>query len=302
MIKALEHFDPTAAAGLLARAALSLGYAGNLPPRVVEGEDAIRSVIEEARSRLGLASDDNSWDAIEKMGEFLDSESEKLLAPPDTKAALIRLAERGDLPSDLYEINILPNVAALYAKHFALEKDIIETTVRAPSIEQHFGPAGRPHEPAMISLFLRPFRTRWPFKDFVMLVAAKRDGFRLDVHQAWRIYASRVDIAGVERPVDWLRRFADRYGADVEIAGTKAHFFLFTSGRVPKSVTLVPTGGKKRPIMISRFWQNDPVTGVEQSALVVAIDLDKYTTMLNELRVKREDIFDKFVPAPRPLD
>ena len=225
----------------------------------------------------------------------------ELLPPPDTNAALIRLAERGDLPSDLYEINIIPNIVNLHGKHFGLEKDIIETTVRAPSIEQHFGPAQRPHEPAMVSLFLRSFQTRWPLKDFVMLVAAKRDGFRLDVHQAWRIYASRVDIAGVERPVDWLRRFADRYGADVEIAGTKAHFFLFTSGQAPNSVTLA-TGRKKRTIMISRFAQNDPISGVEQSALVVAIDVDKYTTMLNELRVKREDFFDKFVPAPRPLD
>lgn len=302
MIKALERFDGMAAAGLLARAALSLTYAGNMPPPAIENEEAIRrSVIEEARSQLGLASDDDSAVAIEKMGEFLNSKSDELLAPPDTKAALIRMAERGDLPSDLYEINIIQNVADVYGKHFALEKDIIETTVRAPSVEQHFGPARRPHEPAMISLFLRPFRTKWPLKDFVMLVAGDRHGFRLNIHQAWRIYPSRVDIAGVETAVDWLRRFADSYGRDVEIEGVKAHFFMFTSGKIPNSIKL-HAGHKKQVTMWSRFAQVDRDTGIEQSALVVAIDLDKYTSMLNEFRVKREDILDTFVPAPRPRD
>jgi hypothetical protein len=207
------------------------------------------------------------------------------------------LAERGDLPSDLYEIDIISQVVDLHGSRFPLEKEIIETTIRAPTLEQHYGPARKPHEPAMISLFARPFRTRWPLKDFVMLVVAQREGFRLHVHQAWRIYSSRVDIAGAKKPVDWLSRFADAYGAEITVQGKKGHFFLFVSGPIPNSFNF--NVANPQEITISRFAQRDPVTGAEQSALVVAIDVDKYRKMLDMLSVRRADMLDEFVGPPR---
>jgi hypothetical protein len=299
MIASLKTLDRTAAAGLLARAALSLGYEGNPIAPSIRGEEEIRSaLIDEARQRLGVDRGDDRPETIERIADCLDEESDKLLAPPDTQAALARLAERGDLPSDLYEIDIIPNVIEFHGKDFPLEKEIIETTIRAPTLEQHFGPPRKIHEPAMISLFARTFRTRWPLKDFVMLVAAQREGFRLHVHQAWRIYPSRVDVKGVKTPVDWLSRFANAYGAEIEVQGKKGHFFLFTTEDIP-SVFNVPLSGKPEAIMVSRFTQKDPVTGIEQSALVVAIDLVRYGRMLDALRVKREDMLEEFVRPPR---
>jgi hypothetical protein len=300
MIKALEQLDKTSAAGLLARAALSLGYSDNPTAPFIEGEADIRSsVINEARARLGLDRDDYRPETIEKIADYLDDESDKLLRPPDTKAALARLAERGDLPSDLYEINIVPTVVEVHGKDFPLEKEIIETAIRAPTLEQHFGPARKLPEPAMISLFARAFRTRWPLKDFVMLVAGQRDGFRLDVHQAWRIYSSRVDVKGAKTLVDWLSRFADVYGAEIEVEGKKGHFFRFATGHIPNSFNIALPAGKSRNITISRFTQKDSVTGIEQSALVVAIDLERYRKMLDALHVKRTDMLDEFVGPPR---
>src|SRR5215471_798610 len=300
MITSLKTLDRTTAAGLLARAALSLGYQDNPVPPFIEGEEKIRSaVINEARQKLGVDSSDNRPETIARIADLLDNESDKLLAPPDTKAALARLAERGDLPSDLYEIEIIPNVIQIYGKHFPLEKEIIETTVRAPTLEQHFGPPRKPHEPAMISLFARTFRTRWPLKDFVMLVAAQRDGFRLYVHQAWRIYSSRVKLEGVKTPVDWLSRFADVYGAEIEVEGKKGHFFLFARGRIPNTINVLMADGKQQAISISPFAQKDPTTGIDQSALVVAIDLIKYGRMFDDLRVKRKDMLEEFVGPPR---
>jgi hypothetical protein len=300
MIASLRALDRTAAAGLLARAALSLGYEDSPIAPFIKGEEKIRSaLIDEARQRLGVERGDNRPETIERIADFLDDESDKLLAPPDTEAALARLAERGDLPSDLYEIEIIPNVIEFYGKDFPLEKEIIKTTIQAPTLEQHFGPPRKPHEPAMISLFARTFRTRWPLKDFVMLVAAQREGFRLHVHQAWRIYSSRVDVKGVKTPVDWLSRFADAYGAEIEVEGKKGHFFLFTTGYIPTEYKVPLGGGKPGLITISRFTQKDPVTGIDQSALVVAIDLVKYGKMLDALRVKREDILEEFVRPPR---
>jgi len=301
MIKALEGLDPIEAVGLLSRAALYLGYVNDQTTTALHEEEVIREmVIDEVRSRLGLAADDYTPDALEQMAEVLDAESDKLIAPPDTNSALIRLAERGDLPSDLYEINIISNVVDLLGKRFPLEKEIIETTIRAPTIEQHYGPARRPQEPAMISLFLKTFRTRWPLKDFTMLVAGGREGFRLHVHQAWRIYPTRVNVAGLSTPVDWLRRFAGVYGANIEIEGKKDNFFLFTNGRVPDRMKweLPP----HRQFIISRFFQRDAITGREQSALIIAVDIGKYLNTLDELGVRREDVLEGFVPAPKPRD
>jgi hypothetical protein len=298
MIKAVEGLKPIDAVGLLARATLSLSYLDNATGTVREGEETLRRrIVEEVRSRLGLAGDDYTESAIERMGDVLDAETDALLAPPDTNSALTRLAERGDLPSDLYEIDIIPTVADQLGKRFALEKEVIETTIRAPTVEQHFGPARGPHEPAMISLFLRTFRTRWPYKDFSMLVAGGRDGFRLQVHQAWRIYPARVNVAGLATLVDWLRRFAEVYGAKIEIDGKEDNFFLFVNGNVPNSMKWqVPP---KTTYVISRFFRRDPITNAEQSALVVAVNVNKYLGTLDELGVKREDILDEFVPAPR---
>jgi hypothetical protein len=57
--------------------------------------------------------------------------------------------------------------------------------------------------------------------------------------------------------------------------------------------------GKQQAISISRFAQKDPTTGIDQSALVVAIDLIKYGRMFDDLRVKRKDMLEEFVGPPR---
>jgi len=299
MIKALEKFDKMAAVGVLARAALSLRYSDSPRADSVEGEKEIQTrVVEEVRSRLGIPMDDNSSEAVDRVADVLDSESDQLIAAPDTEAALLRLAERGDLPSDLYEIDIIPNITDALGKRFPLEKDIIETTIRAPTSEQHFGPARGQHEPAMISLFLRNFRTRWPLRDFFMLVAAQREGFLLHIHQAWRIYPRIIDVSGLATPVEWLKRFADFYGANVEIQGKKAKFFMFLEGDIPSEVKWEVPPQKK--LLISRFAQQDPITHAVQAVLILAIDIHKYLDTLDELGVRRQDFLDSFVPPPRP--
>jgi hypothetical protein len=300
MIEAVRSLDRLKAAGMLARAALSVGYEGaTFENTVVEHENEILAkIIAEVRARLAVAAGDDRPETFEQIADVLDQESDALLSPPDTDAALVRLAQRGDLPSDLYEINIIPNVERVYGKGFSLEKKIIETTIRAPTLEQHYGPPRDLHEPAMLSLFVRPFTTKWPIKNFFVVVAGQRDGFKLYIHQAWRIYPWKVSLRGVKEPVDYLRRFAEHYGAEMEIEGTKGHFFLLTGGPVPNKVTIPQFKSNDEEVMISRFVQHDQITGVEKSALVVGINVRKYQRTLDELGVRRKDIIDHFVPAP----
>src|SRR5260370_1413891 len=220
MIDALEKFDNRTAAGLLARAALALDNDGNPAASAnLEGEAGIRDAIfREARRRLGLEPDDNRPETVEKLGDLLDEESERLIDPPDTKSALERLAERGDLASDLYTINIIPNISGFHGKNFSLEKGLIERSVRSPDREQHYGPPTVAGEPFLVSLFYKRFWTPWPFKNFAMLVAGHREKLILHVHQAWRLYGNLADASGMSL-VEMLRQFADVYGFDVEVAG-----------------------------------------------------------------------------------
>jgi len=301
MIKAIQSFDPKTAAGLLARAALSLGYINS--PLIESDVELISKIVNEVRGQLGIGIDDSDPDTLQRIADFLDSESDQLLEVPDTDSAIKRLAERGELPSDLYEINFLWNVQDVYRKGFLLEKEIIETAIRAPTLEQHYGPSIKPHEPSMISLFVRSFRTTWPLKDFLVVVAAQRRGLILDVHQAWRVYPQKVNLQGVKTPVDWLRKFADSYGAEIEVQGKRGHFFLIAEGPIPDSIMFRPPESKKEhQFVISRFVQKDPSSGVEKSALIVAIDVDRYRETLDELGVRRENILDRFVPARRARD
>jgi hypothetical protein len=292
MMSALQNFDKLAAAGILARAALSLAYTASPAMSTVANEDRVRAnIIEEARNHLGLKPDDYDVDAIEKIGDFLDAEADKLISPPDVASAFKRLSERGDLPSDLYHIEIAANVKDLYGRGFAFEKKIIATTVHSPTVEQHFGLSDKPEEPALASLFAKSFRTRWPMKDFVMLVAGMREGTTLKVNQAWRIYTSRVDVAGVREPIDWLKRFTETYGAEIEINGTKAKFFNYVQISKPLEKKIEMGGkGKPRQIVISDFtrWVN----GKEVASLITAIDSDKYRATLKAMGVRREDILE----------
>jgi hypothetical protein len=101
MIRAIEGFDRTIAAGVLAQAALSVPYFGNpLAPSINRPDKLIARVIDEARAQLGLSDDVSDSESFERIADFLDAEAEKLIAPPNTESALFRLAERGDLPSE----------------------------------------------------------------------------------------------------------------------------------------------------------------------------------------------------------
>lgn len=294
MIKELEHLDERTAVGILARAALALEDEGNPDAQVLlEGEDHLRAILlREARDHLGISQDDDRPETIEKLSEFLDQESDRLTGLPDTDTVLKRLAERGELPSDLYEIKIIPNIVDFHSAGFVLEKRLIEATIRAPTHEQHFGPEHHGEDPALISLFARHFKTRFPYKDFTMLVAGQRDGLVLHVHQAWRIYPSLLGIHKVATLVDLLRCFADKYGYDVEIDGRRGHFFLLLDKVAPTHVRVKLTQGKGRLITLSQFLQKDRRTGRQYSALVVAIDLAQYRAILRQMKVKLSDMVD----------
>ena len=293
MVEALQQFDERTAAGVLARAALALEGDGNPAAETkFDGEDSLRDeLLREGRKHLGVSPEDSRPEVIEQLGEWLDELSEQIIGPPDTQSALLRMAERGDLPSDLYKIDITPHVVDVYNAEFNLAKKLIETTVREPDLEQHYGPRPTAEMPALISIFARFFRTPWPAKDFMMLVAAQRGhGLLLSVIQAWRVYPSLVDVSRTgNNLVKILEQFANVYGAEIEFGGKKGHFFLYEKEALPSSFSVHSKRKKPSQVHVYLFAQEDSKASPE-AALVVAIDVDHYRADLTKMAVREEQI------------
>jgi hypothetical protein len=289
MIEYIESLDRVTAAGILARAALALENRANpAAAPLLPNEHQIREdVIRAARKRAGIEPADNTHAARERLCDELDEEREALLSPhPDNARVLRELAVKGELPSDLYNIDVISNIRQFHGRKFETENRYIEDTVRAPDFEQHYGPTRLPNQPHLISLFAKTFPDKYPARTFIMLVAGGRDGLNLTVHQAWRIYPEEVDLVGSADPLEMLKRFANVYGADVTFGNERGRFILLAEvargQRTPVTYNQQSPGEKPRLITISHFQQEQLSDGGKRSALVVAIDLDKYRATLTK--------------------
>lgn len=299
---ALETLDRIAAAGVLARAALSLEENGNpaASPKLENEAELRAALLAEAYNALGLGhSPDMTDDLIERVSDYLDLEADRITGKVDSSAAFDRMITRGDFPSDLYEIEIIPNIQKNLGKLYDKERLLIEQTVRLPTEEQHFGPPTTPNDPYLISLFARRFRTRFPHKDFTMLVAGQRgDGRKLHVHQAWRLYDSLVDTRSACDLVESLRRFSDVFGSEITLGDQKGHFFL-TSVEVPALKIKVNMGRRNHTVTVTHFTQTDPVTKHPRAALVVAIDVNRYVATIKKMDA---DIIETPRSFERPIE
>ncbi len=291
--------DNRTALGLLARAALALDLSENPAAKaVLAGELAIRQqIFAAARAQIGLSPEDDSDEAREKIGDLLDHEAELLAGPTDTQAALLRLASAGSLPPDMYEIRVLPDFQDVPLEP-EVDFDLMMATVRQPDKEQHFGPSSDLRAPSLVSLFMRHFRTRWPFKDFFLLVVGSRDGLILTVAQVWRIYPSLLDVSACTNLVEVLEKFAETYGAAIECEGKRGKFFLTVETPLQGKISYTADAGRKAKILISQVSQS--VYGKRTSALTFGIDMIAYQAVLNRMRVKRSDIIDAGYPTVHP--
>ena len=301
MIDALALLDRYAALGVVARAALALEEPGNpASEAILDDEISLREkILAEARKSIGVSPDDESAEALERLGDFLDKEAEVLVGPSDTEAALHRLAEAGDLPSDMYEVSVDPGIANWLGSRYDLERALIGATIRLPDRQQHYARSKDPTTPSLVSLFFRRFRTKWPFKDFGMLVVGSRNGLILNVTQAWRIFPSLFDVQAANSLVDMLEMFTKKYGPKkMTWAGKTGSFFLTVDEPLPprRTYTLSELGHGEHHILLSSIVQHQD--GRATAALVTAIDIMKYDRDLQRMAVSASEIKDdlKIVP------
>ena len=137
MLKTLSKYDTKTSAGILARTAMILD--GEYNPhfsRVINDEDSVRqSLLEEISD--GLVQNIDSSKKNDLILEYIDNELNKM-ADVQSEEAVDRLSRTANLPSDLYQIEIIKNIKDFYKKNYVKEFEKISDTVRRPDSEFHF--------------------------------------------------------------------------------------------------------------------------------------------------------------------
>jgi hypothetical protein len=111
---------------------------------------------------------------------------------------------------------------------------------------------------------------------FSLLVLTREQQGHTGVHDAWRVYHSDVNIANAKSALDVLVFFLQRYGMDVQIAGTTSKLFMYSRMPLAPGTSAVQVLGAKDGMRISssQLMKIDTSTNppVAEVAVVFAVN------------------------------
>jgi hypothetical protein len=281
VIEALKQFEPSVAAGILARAALSLDTDLHNPAAnfVLQGEDKLREkIILEFSTKLGIPPIDSSYKTAHLISSEIDRAIDEIIGSIKEKDALERISARGEFPSDEFEIVLMPNIKDdIYQNHFKDEYPRIIETIKRPHKELQFGQTEslRP----LVSLFGRFYRSKFPARDFLLLIVGQRKGLVLEVHNVWRVYPYIVPIREQDDLVTILKNFTNTYGTKVISGKAEGNFIHDSDLPAETKQTRVSIPVPKNPnhtFTVTQFLQHDSSGKYIKSSLTVSIDLTEY--------------------------
>jgi hypothetical protein len=305
MIDALRHLDARTAAGVLAQTALKIDGNDPVLDPLIENQDQVeKSIIDQLRLELNLQPADWSENAIAKLSDALDTQTEALVGPA-AGGSVGKLSAEGKLPSDVYQIEFSPHLAQNFGPRWDTEARLATTAIRGPHIEQVLG--ADPSAPGVpfVSLFARFYNHRFPARSFWMLVLAERQAIQLNVLQVWRVYSQEVDLSECESLMDVVRAFTEKYGATIEVDGKKSKFFFEASAEGAKSasrrISINQTPGRIQTIT----WFTSKDLG--SAYLIVPVDLTDYFKSVEKWHGWDKDIFEELdarlfpIAGPAPV-
>jgi hypothetical protein len=191
------------------------------------------SVLSEIRDRLKLSTTQETAESRRKVLEFLIKEiSAPVTSGKRGEQARMRLGQQGDLRPDLYQIKLGDFRHELEKR--GIRRSHIEDALHRPHGLQHLLPEKiRSGEFPALSLYIKHHGELQSPDRFTLLVQAQREGDRLTINSAWRIYHVDVDLSKVHEPVDILRAFVDVYGLYCRVGNSApAKFFLYEEFRM----------------------------------------------------------------------
>lgn len=189
-------------------------------------EGDVERASREIRKHLGLAKDDTSEQARQKIFAFL---ADTLLSSTlEDREPIIRdrLADRGILPIRQFSVEFSEQFYDTSRKRGANEQQVSEAVRQPDLLERLFSDWERKHANAEHFLCVKRYGKLSGDNRYSLLVEGSRRKAKHVVSRAWRIYHREVPCEQIERPLDILRAFVDVYGLPIRVAGATWTKFL----------------------------------------------------------------------------
>lgn len=180
--------------------------------------DLHTKIWSEIRRKAKVAPSDTSAGGRARLFDFLFREmSQRTLSQSTLESTKARLSLKGELRSDLYEVNFSTNFRSS-EEHGVRPNHVLEAVRNANDVE-HLNLFDNQQ---LLSLFLRTHNDFPNHDPFALLVLARRVGAGLEVKCALRVYLSDIDYSAALRPLDVLRLLVGKYGFSLTVGHVTA--------------------------------------------------------------------------------
>jgi len=278
MIQALKTYNKSFAEGILARTSFFLDddpMLWSLKP--IENEEIIRNnVINEICKNLNISSASHNKQAVL---DYLDDELEKStkLEEKTEKEILKRLSARGELPTDLYTVNIQNTIAIkefqnIYKKNEAL----ITETIKKPDMAYNFGAN------YCASIFAKFYKEKYEYNSFFLLVVGKREGLTFIVDQVWWLYNDMISGSSFTNALELFKYFVENFGVEVDFHGRTSKFFIDAIAKDEKEFDIkmyqnkLKKSERKSSGFIACHFIGHIPDSTDNFIIFFAIDIEKY--------------------------
>lgn len=278
MIQALKTYDKSFAEGMLARTSFFIDDDPMLRTlKPIENEDTIRNnVITEICKNLNIPSVSYNKQAVL---DYLDDELEKStkLEEKTEKEILNRLSARGELPTDLYTINIQNTIAIKkFQNIFKKNEALITETIKKPDMAYNFGAN------YCASIFTKFYKEKYEYNSFFLLVVGKREGLTFIVNQVWCLFNDMVSGNSFNNALELLKYFVENFGVEVDFHGRTSKFFIDAIAKNEKEFNIrmdrnkLKESEKKRSGFIAYHYIGHDPDNNDNFIIFFAIDTEKY--------------------------
>ena len=281
MLQSLKTYEKSFAEWMLVRASFYLeGDPIFQTFKPVENEESIRnSIIAEICDNLNIPSASDNKQAVL---DYLDDEIYRVtkLDEKTEKEALARLSAEGELPTDLYTVNIHGRFAKEPAAFSRKREDLIKETVKKPDMAYNFG------SNYSVSIFAKYYREKYSHNNFFLLVVGQRENLVFHVAQAWRVYNDILSGNSFANALELLKLFVEKFGIEADLHGRTSKLFIDV---IAKSKTDFHVKVDQNKLKVSKKGKSGFLTGHflgpasegdSTLSIFFAIDLEKYESYI----------------------
>nr|USU32961.1 hypothetical protein NG677_04460 [Methylobacterium sp. OTU13CASTA1] len=229
-IPELAGLDPSAAAGILARAALAMESFDENPDALPIRDDELilrAKIIDRISSHLVDNFHTQQTNLHEEVIDWLDEAANLISEPEDDKAALRRLSVNAALPSDAYVVSFDSGVQEVESRSGLEDRNAVRECIKKAQFSEEFNPNSGPNKPEFVSIFGQMVGESTDRNRYMLIAVAERNGINLDVKHYWRVFNTDVPLYPARSLTGLLHSFADIYGIDFTLNGWRGRFLIF---------------------------------------------------------------------------